>query len=210
MIKTKKTLGVIIVTLVLLICASGQSYADEFKFPVGFTYISGFNDVFSLYKDNLEAEGYDVSGNTLLPIGLTFQPYYQFDNGIGVGLGVGPVSYIIVEKTDWSGDSTYMDFTDVPVQATVRYTFVPSSDISPYVRAGVSYHFASGDYVNNSNPGALGSVGVEFFRKSRVGFGLDVSYDSSTVEFDKIDNDGSMDKKSIAPGGLMVSIFAIF
>lgn len=179
---------------------SSSAKAADWRFPLGLTYVSGFGDVVDIYKENLEAEGYWVYDTISIPVGLSFQPYVQFDNGLGIGVGIGPFAYI-------TGDR---DFFDAPVNLDLRYVFLPNADTSPYVRAGVKYHFASGDYVKESKPGFLGGIGIEFSRKKGVGVGIEVAYDSSEIELEKKLTRWTSTTEDVKPYGLMVSIFGIF
>lgn len=87
------------------------------------------------------------------------------------------------------------------------------SGISPYVRLGGRYNIASGEYVESSSVGFFGGGGIEFGRTKKVGGGLEVTYDTSTVEFEKLErNNGTLtsEKEKIKPGALMISAFVVF
>lgn len=181
--------------------------AADWRFPVGLTYINGFGDVVDLYEDNLEAEGYIVDTSLEFPVGISFQPYVQLDNGVRFGAGVGPIAFI-------GGDAS---FYDIPINVNAGYIFFPSANISPYVRGGLMYHIAGGDYVEGTSPGLFGGIGVEFSRKKSVSFGVELSYDTSEIEFEKYSSDSyyywNSDKsgtEDIKPYGLMFSIFVVF
>lgn len=189
--------GLVFCLFIGILFFSSPAKAADWRFPVGLTYVSGFGDVVDIYEDNLVAEGYRVYDTGNIPVGLSFQPYVQFDSGLGVGVGIGPISAII-------GDASFVDF---PLGLDVRYAFVPSANVSPYARAGVRYHFASGDYVKGSTPGFLGGIGVEFARKKPVGFGFEISYDSAEIEIERVRTNST---ENIRPYGLTVSIFAVF
>jgi hypothetical protein len=151
----------------------------------------------------VQAEGYITSSTTAIPIGLQFQPYYQFDNGIGIGASLGPAMFIFGDRS----------FTNIPVGVDVRYMILPGTDTSPFVRVGVKKHLASGDYVKSSSVGAYGGVGVEFFRKSRVAMGLELIADSSSIEFDKKTKSSGRvvtSKEDIQPSKFLIGIYAAF
>ncbi len=196
--------------------------AADWRFPVGFTYVNGFGDVVDLHKDNLEEEGFEVETDFYNPVGISFQPYVQLDNGIRIGTGIGPVLMLV---------SSEADFFDVPVNLNGGYVFLPKALISPYVRAGISYHIAGGDYVESSKAGFLAAVGVEFFRTKPVGFGFEIGYDSAEIEFEKlkctspgtVTRSGSTttissrcsaianeENEKIEPAGFIASIFVVF
>jgi hypothetical protein len=206
---------------ILIFCAmlitgaffSSSIDAADWRFPVGLTYIDNIGEVVDLYVDNLEAEGYEVETSYEGSVGISFNPYVQLDNGIRIGTGIGPIAVI-------AGDADYFDF---PVQLNGGYVFLPKSNISPYIRGGAMYHIAGGDYVEGSTPGLFGGVGIEFFRNKPVGFGIEVGYDSSEVEFEKnrctnvsrrtgncLNYVKEDETEDIKPIGLMISIFAVF
>ena len=60
------------------------------------------------------------------------------------------------------------------------------------------------------NPGFFGGIGVEFFRKKPVGFGLEFGYDTSEVELEKKSRRDVSDTENINTVGLMLSIYAVF
>jgi hypothetical protein len=204
----KRWVAVCLQFVVVLLFASGSSNAAEWRFPLGLTYVSGFKDVVDNYKNNLRERGYTVTESFNLPVGFSFQPYVQFENGLGIGAGIGPFMFAM-----FSGAGDY-DFYAVPVNVNVRFTFLPKANISPYIRAGGSYHIAGGDFVKESKPGFLGGIGIEFFRTKRVGLGLEASYNSSEITFEKDKRvSGILNTKgeeNIKPSSFMFSIFAIF
>jgi hypothetical protein len=201
----------ILVFIVALLIAGGLFSnpidAVDWRFPVGLTYINGFGDVTDIYKDNMKAEGYMLLDESWdIPVGISFHPYVELDNGITIGTGFGPLAAIFVTTSSSGGGDGDKYFFDFPVNLTGGYVFIPSANISPYVRGGVMYHIASGDYVESSTPGLFGAVGVEFFRHNPVGLGIEIGYDSSEIELEKV----GIGTEEIEPFGLMVSIFAIF
>lgn len=103
-----------------------------------------------------------------------------------------------------------VDFFNLPVNACLRYTLTPKSNTSVYLRAGISYNLASGDYVEDKQVGFIGALGMEFLRQKRVGFGVEVGYDASTIELEDRTTSNPNDTKTYTPTGLMVSVFAVF
>lgn len=205
--------------LIVLCCALGVVFvafvndvkAGEWRIPVGISYAGGLSDIVDLHEDNLDAEllwmyggWYEAESVNEVPVGLAVRPYYLFNNGLGIGVDIGPVMYI-------GGDVT---FTNVPVNVNCRFALTQFDSVLPYVRVGVSHHFASGDYVEDSGPGAFGAIGFEFLKNSVVGWGFEFAYDSSEIEFDEYDMlytpYSSTGTKKIKPIGLTASIFAVF
>ncbi len=196
-----RRMGMSIVAGVLM--AGMSEAADTWKFPVGLSYIDGFSDVVSYYEDRY---GADASG--YVPIGISFTPYYQFDHGSRLGVDVGPAGVVIVTG---GADSTYFD---VPLALTYGFTFLPKASVSPYARGGIKYHIAGGDDVQDSKPGLFGAVGVEFMRQKRIGVQFEVGYDAAevTLEGESSYYGGrySSSEETITPGGLLVSVRAVF
>lgn len=169
--------------------------AGEWRIPFGLSYVGGASKFLDQVEDNLESEGY-TTDTFIWPVGLTVQPYYEFDFGLGAGFGVGPLVML-------AGDA---DATLLPVNACLRYAFMPKAKLTPYLRTGLSYIVASGDYIEGSSPGFVAAVGMEFLRHKRVGVGVEIGYDSSVVEMED-PPDGTTDIKVV---GLLVSVQAIF
>jgi hypothetical protein len=184
----------------VLVIGLGTARADEWRNPLGIAYISGINDIIDQYKDNLQADGYITKSAQGLPIGISYQPYYEFDSGLGIGMGLGPVMLIY-------GDA---DFFNLPVNVCLRYAFMENSKASVYFRTGVSYNIASGDYVQDSQVGLIGAIGIELMRDRAVGFGIEVGYDSSSIELENHTTANPTDTKDFEPVGFTVGIFAVF
>ena len=108
------------------ICSNSVYAQGDWRFPLALTYISGFEDVVDIHEKNLEAEGYIVETSDFTSIGISFQPYFEFDSGFRLGMGIGPMSKI-------SGGT---DFFDLPININVGYTLLPQKSISPYIRGG--------------------------------------------------------------------------
>lgn len=82
-----------------------------------------------------------------------------------------------------------------------------TASISPYVRVGGRKHLASGDYVEGTTAGFFGGIGLEFLRDRRVGIGMEISYDASEVELERVRHN---DTEDVKPCELMVSVFVVF
>jgi hypothetical protein len=158
--------------------------AGQFRFPVGFAYGSGLWETADKIFDSYEDSGYDVDDRFIFPLGLTFDPYYEWDNGLGAGLSLGPTTFIAVDEQDhgWSSHSDETRFSYVvPLGAHVRYTFWRDRSFSPYVKVGFRYPIAGGDNIDGSEIGPFGVVGVEFLRTKKIGFAFELGYDASQV-----------------------------
>ena len=202
----KRVQSFCIVSVLMLLLIGGSAHAGQWRFPVGLAYSTGFSDVSTVFKDNLRALHYSVDSTTEVPVGITFQPYYQFDSGLGIGGGFGPFMYL---EADASSGASYVMY-DLPVNLCLRYAILPSSNISPYLRAGVSYNIAGGDFVQGKDVGFLGGIGVEFYRNNRVGFGLEATYDSSSLTLEKKHMGGPSTNEKVKPSEFLISIFAVF
>jgi hypothetical protein len=98
---------------VMILTGSLQAVAGQWRVPVGVAYISGAKDVFDKLEDNVRAEYSGVESSEGIPVGLTVQPYYEFDNGMGIGFGFGPFTFV-------TGD---VDYYSLPVNICLRYAF---------------------------------------------------------------------------------------
>ena len=187
------------ILLILLLYAHGVM-AAHFRFPCGFTNRSGYEKIINTYKENLCAEGLSPVSEDSFPLALSFSPYIQFDNGCGIGSSFGPFMLIF-------GDA---DFIDIPFRLELRYTFAPQGKASSYIRTGASFHITRGDYVKRSNNGFFGAFGVEFFRKKKMGFGLEISYDAAEVEIEKRSFSEYGGTETIGPSKYMMTVYWVF
>jgi hypothetical protein len=157
---------------VLLACMVGNAQAFEWRaleWRVGVAYASGLSEVTDLHEDNLQAEGLEADVDLKLPLGITAGVTYDWPSGMRADLTLGPTFFI-------GGDVSHFE---LPVGASIGYSFAPNAEVSPYVRAGVIHHIASGDYESSSNPGLLVAAGLDFQRLT-----IEVAFDDSDVEFE--------------------------
>ena len=185
---------------------SEPANSADWRFPLGMTYISGFGDVVDITEDNLKAQEYRIGDVSGTPIGVSFHPYVHLDSGLRVGAGLGPIAAILS-----AGDFSFI-YSDVPINVNVGYTFFPKGNISPYLRGGLVNHIVSSEFVDQGMAvGGFAGLGVEFLRKRAVGFGMEVGYDATELEFDDLKRDrGGNIKKSVRPYGLTINFFAVF
>jgi len=148
------------------------SYATEWR--LGVAYVSGLSDVTDLYEQDLRAQGRDANVDLKFPLGLTASFTYDWVSGVRADVGLGPAFAI-------QGD---VDHFEMPLGATVGYNFARDSDVSPYIRGGLVYHFASGDLYSKSKVGPLVAAGLDFTH-----FTIEVALDRSEVEFDTPNHD---------------------
>jgi len=198
----RKTAAHYISMAVMVVLFAGSfAYAGEWRLPIGFSYVNGLTEVRSIYKNNLEAQGYSVNNDTTRPYGISLQPYVQFDNGFGIGGAIGP--YLSIQ-------SPIANFYAVPVGLDIRYMFTPKADSSAYVRVGGKYNVARGEFVEHSTPGLFGAIGYEFFRKKQVGIALELAYDTSNVTLKNYQNSTNYNDKTVRPSAFMAGVFVVF
>jgi hypothetical protein len=203
-----KSIGVVLLFLTL----SCGARAASFHFPVGLTYASGIQDASDKLFDFYENDGYNVDRITI-PVGLTFNPYFEWDNGIGAGLSVGPTTFVIVEENTYSYYSSSSDTKfsyAVPVGPFVRYTFLKDKNVSPYIKAGVKYPFAGGDNFGSSTIGPFGAIGVDFWRTKSVGMSVEFGYDGSRLKVKYQDRFGDELSKKVNFPGFTASVSVLF
>ncbi len=190
--------------LMISMTATGQ--CADFRFPVGMVYASGVTQIVDKMKDN-----YFLDDEYVWPVGLAFNPYMEFSNGLGIGVSVGPCIFMFIESRHYRDDDDSFSYV-IPVGLDLRYTFLKKSDITPYVRVGLRYPIAGGDYFQSGKIGAFGGIGVEFWRTKRISMGLELSYDDSKMEI-KAGGPGSRPNtrvQEVTPGGFMFGVFAVF
>jgi hypothetical protein len=169
---------------------SGGGNEKGFHFLAAVNYFN-VSDLTDLIEDHNPS--YDV--DTVWPIGVTVNPYYEFGNGFAAGMEIGP-------GIIGSGDA---DFYVLPVGIEGRYTFMRESTVSPYVRAGVQYAFAGGDFIDTAGAGVYVKAGLEYGHSSRFGWGLEAGYSSTPVEVEPGGGEGSEDAH---PYNFTIGIFA--
>lgn len=145
--------------------------AQAMEWRLGLSYASGVSDVADLYEDNLRLDGREANVDLKFPVGIAASFLYDWTTEWRTDIGVGPVFAI-------GGDVKHLE---VPLSATMGYNFLPYSRYSPYVRAGLIHHFASGDQYDSSTPGLFLAVGVDFTH-----FTLELGTDQSKVQFDRL------------------------
>ena len=209
---------VICLFIIVIIFSLGQicMAGGDMKFPIQLSYVSGLGEVYDLYVDNLEAEGYSINSDFYIPIALSFHPFYEFDFGLRIGGGIGPIMFVLVQQKTIYGSSSSTEsttFFDLPLNFHVGYTIIPRSPVSPYVKTGFVFHVNTGEYLESSSPGLLMAAGVDFLRTKRVNFGFEVAKDFSESTFKyKIDDGWNYytTEKTINTGGLTIGLFVRF
>jgi hypothetical protein len=148
--------------------------ADEWMVGPGIAYVSNINHVLDIYKNDVKAQGKTVDVSKALPLGVSFDADYQSHTGLRIGFGLGPYFRL-------SGDVKHFE---LPINGTVGYMFMPAEQASPYVKGGIVYHIASGDFYESSTPGLLVAGGLDFARRSKISGAVEVSFDASKIELD--------------------------
>jgi hypothetical protein len=187
--------------------------AGDFYFPIGVGFSSGHIDVFNKIEDSYRAAGFHLHNDVLVPVGLSFNPYYEFDFGLGIGPTLGPTAFYNVHLDTPPGPYRSPDDNNrfsyiIPVGANLRYTFLRHCDVSPYIIGGVRYPIAGGDDLSsNSQPGPYAGIGVEFLRTQRICYGVEFGYDGSRVKVKDMIGGGS---SRVTFSGFTGSLFVIF
>lgn len=175
------------------------------RFVVAPTYVSGLAKVLDIYTNNYEKAGYSVSDNEGSPIGISFNPYLQKENGLRIGMGFGPLMVVILSAPD----DEMATFVALPMNINIGFTTYGGL----FVRGGVSKLNASGDFVVSESLGLVGAVGVELNRKKRVSVGFELGIDTSTVELEKTECSSyscTTTTEKINPVGLTASVLIVF
>ena len=184
---------------IFALLGTSTAAAGTWGFEVGVSYASGIDDVADHYEENLELAGFDVDVDVRVPIGLGARATYLWASNVRADIGLGPMFFI-------SGDVNHFE---LPISTTVGYSFTPGRTVSPYVRAGLVYHYVDGDQYSNTSPGLLAAVGVEFTH-----FTFEIATDRSEVEFDALTctapNACELSKREINTYDLMASVFYRF
>ena len=89
--------------LMLVFITNHSQAAGQWRFPVQLTYVNGILDVSDLYKENLEAEGYTITSDFVIPVAIAFNPCYEFNFGLRLGGGVGPLMLVLTGEKNHFG-----------------------------------------------------------------------------------------------------------
>lgn len=169
----------VVVGLILLLSTIQPSQAAEWHNSFGIGIIDANEDVEDIYRSNLQAEGLDDTDfEAVLDWGYFYQPYYLYDNGFAFGLGIATPTGIIAEEF----------LFNFPIHVDVRYFIMPKSKFSAYLRAGVRYNLAFGEYVEGSKPGVIAGIGLLFQWNEKTNIGFEFTDDSSEIEIRDIAN----------------------
>jgi hypothetical protein len=156
---------------VAAVLAAGAVHAESWRFGVGVSYVTGIKDVADHYEDNLRLAGFEADIDLRLPVGFGAIATYLWRSDVRADFGLGPMFSI-------SGDVHHFE---LPVSATVGYSFLTGSSMSPYARVGLVYHYVDGDQYESTDPGPLLAIGVDFTH-----FTFEIATDQSEVEFDAL------------------------
>jgi hypothetical protein len=157
--------------ILMSLVAVTTAEAGTWRFGAGLAYVTGIRDVADHYEENLQRAGFDADVDLRFPLGVGASATYLWKNDIRADIGLGPMFSI-------SGDVHHFE---LPVSGTIGYSFMSTSSISPYVRAGLVYHYVDGDQYSDTSPGLIAAVGVDFSH-----FTLELATDRSEVEFDAL------------------------
>lgn len=167
----------IIVCLFLFFSSTG--FAGEWHNSFGIGIIDADDEIEDIHRSNLQAEGLDDSEfEAALNWGYFYQPYYLYDNGFAYGLGIATPTGIIAEE----------HFLNVPLHVDVRYFVSLGSEFTAYLRAGIRYNLAFGEYVEGSDPGVIAGIGVLIDWNEGTKVGFEFTDDASEVEIRDIAN----------------------
>lgn len=182
--------------LVLPAWVSGASGKDPWIFSAGYTYYSGFENIRSTYKKNAVASGarHDI---VQWAFGFTFQVHQRISETLRIGASIGPLMTLLKDA----------NHIQAPASVSAITTLFPNAVHSPFIRAGVSYHIAKGDYLRHSRPGLLGGLGITFFAQKPLHLTIEVAYDGAYVT---IERPTKSTPRKIRAGALMLSVSAVF
>jgi len=192
-----------------VVCLPSATAEGGLRFRLALSYVNGVYDLVDQYEDNIEYEESDDWTETevdsfVWPVGMSAGAYYQWENGLTVGAGIGPLMYIVAEG--WGTVDDYYHW-QIPLNATVGYVLGPNEPVSVYVRGGPSYHIAGGEYCDGSNIGLFGAVGIEFLKRKNVLLGVEAAYDTAEVDIDDL---RKHDTKGIKAGEFSLGVFIVF
>ena len=187
-----------VVSFILATLVTLTAFAAEWHNSFGIGVIDANNDAEKIYRRNLQLEGKDDADfQAALGWGYFYQPYYLYKNGFAFGFGVASPTGIFAEEI----------LVTFPVHVDVRYFISPQSKFNVYVRAGLRYNVAFGEYVEGSQPGAIAGVGLLFHWNEMTQVGFEFTDDASEIEIRDIANNRN---KSINLNKSIISLIFAF
>jgi len=177
---------------------------EGFQFKLKISYVPAFEDLMDAIESDIErVEDSVIDDSWFFPVGISLYPRYQWDMGLYLGGGVGPLMFIFA-----SGFEDDYFHWQVPVSLYLGYMLFDDGPVSVYVQAGPSYHIAGGDFYDGSNVGLTASVGVEFFRSSHFAMGIEGTYDGAEVKIG--DEDIGLRDATVKAAEYSVGLFFVF
>ena len=188
--------------LIFVMLLTAQSvYAGQWHQSFGVGIINVNDAVKELHRQNLQAEAKDDAGfRANLRWAYFYHPYYQYDNGFALGLGVASPAAIHTNEE-------LALFVNIPTHVDVRYVFSVGEKFDLFLRAGMRYNLAFGDYVESSKPGAIAGLGFQVKISEKAKVGLEFVDDSSEIEFKDVANNR---KESINLNQSTLSVIFVF
>jgi hypothetical protein len=170
---------VVAVSFFLVFLSTRLALAAEWHNSFGIGVIDANDKVEDIYRNNLQFEGKnDTDFQATLDWGYFYQPYYLYDNGFAFGLGIATPTGIFADEI----------LVTFPVHIDIRYFLSLHSELSAYIRAGMRYNVAFGEYVEGSKPGAIAGIGLLFKWNENTKVGVEFTDDSSEIEIKDIAN----------------------
>ena len=168
-----------VIILLLSFLPMHSVLAAEWHNSFGVGFINVNDDLEDIHRQNLKYEAKtDTDVTAAMDSSYFYQPYYLYDNGFALGLGIAVSSAIIADEI----------FLNMPVHADVRYFISPATKISAYVRAGMRYNLAIGEYVDGSKPGVIAGLGILYQWNKNVQIGFEYVDDASEIEYKDLTN----------------------
>lgn len=163
----------------MILLGTQAASAAEWHNSFGIGVIDVNDDLEDIHRSNLQAENIDDTDfETALNWGYFYQPYYLYDNGFAWGLGIATPTGIIAEEI----------FLNTPLHVDVRYFISAGAEFTAYIRAGIRYNVAIGEYVEGTNPGSILGVGLLFNWNEQTKIGIEYVDDNSEVEIRDVAN----------------------
>ena len=190
--------ALLVILLASLFLSAHSVSAAEWHNSFGIGFINVNDDLEDIHRSNIQAEGLDDSEfESALSWGYFYQPYYLYDNGFALGLGIATPTGIVAEEF----------FFNIPLHADARFFIGLQSSVSGYVRAGIRYNMAFGEYVEGTDPGVIFGIGLLFDWNENTKVGIEFTDDSSEIEYRDVANNRN---ESINLNQSIISVVATF
>lgn len=182
----------------MVLCAAPAvaGASDPWRVELGYRFLSNTDELKDTYThlSGSTDRGRDIRNWSP---SLFVQPYRILENDFQIGLGVGPLIVL-------ADDARHLE---LPVTLTLGRTLMVHHALTPYLKVGVSHHFAHGDFYARSMPGLYAGVGIRTPNTSDLKLGMELAWDAAVT---RLQDPMTHTTHDLRTGAFTAALFADF